>query len=322
MSLLVLAAAAGAWYELRRPLTMPADALVLRVRPGASARSIARDLHAAGIEVPDWEFLAAARIEQATRQLRAGRYEVRRSAGLRGLIGQLQRGEVLREQFTLVEGITFRELRRAINAAEDLRHDTAGWSEAQLLAALGAERPAAEGLFAPDTYTFDPGTSDLELLRQAYGAQAQRLARAWSDRPPELPYADPYEALIMASIVEKETGLAADRGLVAAVFVNRRRLGMPLQTDPTIIYGLGEKYEGRLHKRDLLADSPYNTYTRKGLPPTPICLPGLASIEAALHPQDSRVLYFVSRGDGTSEFSDSLAAHNRAVDRFQRAGVR
>jgi UPF0755 protein len=187
-----------------------------------------------------------------------------------------------------------------------------------LLKAVGASESHPEGIFAPETYLFDPGTSDLEILRQAYKAQAKTLQQAWAERAPDLPYKTPYEALIMASIVEKETGVAAERPLIAGVFVNRLRAGMLLQTDPTVIYGLGERFDGNLRKRDLLADGPYNSYTRAGLPPTPIALPGKASIQAALKPATTDALYFVARGDGTSHFSSNLAEHNRAVDKYQR----
>ena len=191
-------------------------------------------------------------------------------------------------------------------------------STAELLKAVGASESHPEGLFAPDTYVFDPGSSDLDLLRNAYRAQASRLAEAWAQRDPAVPLKTPYEALILASIVEKETGQASERGLVAGVFVNRLRRSMLLQTDPTVIYGLGERFDGNLRRRDLLADTPWNTYTRGGLPPTPIAMPGKASLLAAVQPAQTRALYFVAKGDGASHFSESLEEHNRAVNRYQR----
>jgi UPF0755 protein len=233
------------------------------------------------------------------------------------VIDRLRRGETLKEKLTIVEGWTFREMRAALAAQPLLRRDSAAMSDAQVLAAVAAGEAHPEGLFAPDTYVFDAGSSDLEILRAAYRAQQARLARAWQDRAADLPLKSPYEALILASIVEKETGQPAERGRIAGVFVNRLRAGMLLQTDPTVIYGLGEKFDGNLRKRDLAADTPYNTYTRAGLPPTPIALPGAAAIEAALKPEPTRALYFVARGDGTSQFSDSLAEHNRAVSKYQ-----
>lgn len=315
----LLAAAAMAAYELGKELALPADSVQVRVSTGSTARGVAAQLQAAGVPVPQWEFVLAASASRSTRNLHPGRYRVDRGASLWSLLGKFRRGDVEREQLTIVEGSRFADLRRQVAASQDLRHDTRDWTEEQILRALGAVETKAEGLFAPDTYLVDPDGSDLELYRRAYRAQQQRVDEAWSSRSPDLPYANAYEALTLASIIEKETGRGEDRALVAAVFVNRRRLGMPLQTDPAVIYGLGEGYAGRLHKRDLLLDSPYNTYTRAGLPPTPISLPGRESIQAALHPDPSRVLYFVARGDGTSEFSATLAEHNRAVDRYQRA---
>ncbi|MFP5405506.1 MAG: endolytic transglycosylase MltG, partial [Gammaproteobacteria bacterium] len=205
----------------------------------------------------------------------------------------------------------------AIDADPDLEHDTRELSDADILRRIGATRSHPEGLFLPETYTFSPGASDLEIYRQAHALLERRLAQVWENRAPDLPLSDPYQALILASIVEKETGHHEDRSKVAAVFVNRLRAGMILQSDPTTIYGMGDRFDGNLRKRDLQADTAYNTYTRPGLPPTPIALPGMASIDAALHPADIRALYFVSRGDGTSEFSDDLASHNRAVARYQ-----
>jgi UPF0755 protein len=208
-----------------------------------------------------------------------------------------------------------------IAAQPELKPDSARMSTANLLKAIGASEEHPEGLFAPDTYVYDPGTSDLDVYRQAYRMQMKLLQDAWANRSPDLPYNTPYEALIMASIIEKETGQPSERAMIAGVFVNRLKLGMLLQTDPTVIYGMGATFDGNLRKRDLLTDGPYNTYTRTGLPPTPIALPGRASIEAALRPANTTALYFVSRGDGTSHFSATLNEHNRAVDKYQR-GIR
>jgi UPF0755 protein len=318
---LLLGLAGWSAYELQRTLTLPGESAEVRIAAGTSVRGIAMQLRAAGVPVNSWEFVLAASLTRTARSLRAGRYRFEHETSLLGLLDKFRRGDVVRSQLTVLEGSRFADLRKLIADSPDLRHDTAEWTEQQILQALGAEQTRAEGLFAPDTYTVDPEGSDLELYRLAYRAQQERLAHAWETRSDGLPFASPYQALIMASIIEKETGREQERGLVAAVFVNRQRLGMPLQTDPTIIYGLGDAYAGRLHKRDLLRDSPYNTYTRAGLPPTPISLPGRSAIEAALHPDPSQVLYFVARGDGSSEFSLSLADHNRAVDRYQRAGT-
>jgi UPF0755 protein len=284
---------------------------------GASARAIAEALRAQGVDVHVELFVVAARLGDVTRGLRAGRYEVTRGMRLADVIDRLRRGETLRERLTIVEGWTYREMRAALAAQPLLRRDSARLSDAQLLAAVGAAEPHPEGLFAPDTYFFDAGSSDLDILRLAYRAQQARLARAWDERTAELPLKSPYEALILASIIEKETGQAQERARIGGVFVNRLRRGMLLQTDPTVIYGLGERFDGNLRKRDLATDTPYNTYIRRGLPPTPIALPGQASIEAALKPEPTGALYFVARGDGTSQFSESLAEHNRAVVRYQ-----
>lgn len=308
------------WYS--RPLSMPLDRIEVRVAPGAPARAIARALVQAGLDLNEDAFVAAAHAAGATSRLRAGRYEFVRGTTVGQVIEKLRRGEVLRERFTIVEGWTVREIRAALAKTTDLKPDSASLSEQGLLQAVGAAESRAEGMFAADTYVFDPGSSDIDVLRQAYRAQSALLARAWESRPPQLPYRTPYEALIMASIVEKETGQGNERAQIAGVFVNRLRKGMLLQTDPTVIYGLGEKFDGNLRRRDLLADTPYNSYTRAGLPPTPIATPGRASILAALNPADTRALYFVARGDGTSQFSESLSEHNRAVVRYQLKGGR
>jgi UPF0755 protein len=210
-------------------------------------------------------------------------------------------------------------MRVALDSHPEVRHDTTGLSDTEILRRIGAIETSPEGLFFPDTYLFDRHSSDLDILKRAYRAMRLQLASEWQKRSPGLPYQTPYEALIMASIVEKETGHASDRALVAAVFVNRLRRGMLLQTDPTVIYGIGRQFDGNLRKRDLMSDTPYNTYTRSGMPPTPIAMPGLASLKAVLHPADSDMLYFVSRGDGSSEFSRTLAEHNRAVTKYLKS---
>jgi len=324
-ALLLLVAAgvsAWAWHAYERPLPMRAERVEFRIAPGATARSIARQLQAAGIDVNETVFAVAARYAKIAQSLRAGRYELTRGTSLHQLLDKLRAGETLRERFTIVEGWTVRDLRTALSAHPDLRQDSAAMTESQLLRAIGASEPQAEGLFAPDTYVFDAGNSDLDILRQAYRSQLAILQRAWESRAASLPYESAYQALIMASIVEKETGQSGERSRIAGVFVNRLRRGMLLQTDPSVIYGLGERFDGSLRKRDLVTDGPYNTYTRAGLPPTPIALAGRASVEAALQPEPTRDLYFVARGDGTSQFSETLDQHNRAVTRYQLGGRR
>ena len=316
----VLAAAAALWHYIERPLPVREERVEIRVPPGASARTIARTLREQGVDVDADLFVAAARWSDAAGQLRAGRYEITRGMRLADLIERLRRGETLKERLTIVDGWTFREMRAALAAHPLLKRDSGAMSDSQVLAAVGAAEAHPEGLFAPDTYVFDAGSSDLEVLRQAYRTQQARLARVWAERAADLPLKSPYEALILASIIEKETGQNGERSRIGGVFVNRLRIGMLLQTDPTVIYGLGDGFDGNLRKRDLTTDTPYNTYTRSGLPPTPIALPGLASIEAALKPEPTRALYFVARGDGTSQFSESLTEHNRAVARYQLQG--
>ena len=315
-----IGAATYVWRAYERPLDLPADRVEVRIAAGSSARAIARQLQQAGVQIDAEAFVAAARATGATQSLRAGRYEITRGMNLLALVDKLRRGDVLRERVTIVEGSTFAEMRAALAAHPELRQDTANLSDAELLRAVGADESHPEGLFAPETYVFDTGSSDLEVLRQAYRAQRAILQKGWEGRSPGLPYRTAYEALVMASIVEKETGVAAERSRIAGVFVNRLQKGMLLQTDPTVIYGLGEKFDGNLRKRDLTTDSPYNTYTRTGLPPTPIALPGRASIAAALNPEPTKALYFVARGDGTSEFSETLNDHNRAVGKYQLGG--
>jgi UPF0755 protein len=219
----------------------------------------------------------------------------------------------------LIEGWTFRQFRAELAKADALKPTTAALTDVALMAAIGAPAgQSPEGRFHPDTYAYSKGSSDLAVLKRAYHAMQKRLDAAWQERAGNSPLRTPDDALVLASIVEKETGVGADRGRVAGVFANRLRIGMPLQTDPTVIYGLGESFDGNLRKRDLLADTPYNTYTRGGLPPTPISMPGKASLLAAVHPEPTKALYFVARGDGSSAFSETLADHNRAVNQFQR----
>lgn len=318
--LLVAAGLVGRWYVFVRPLPLQAERVEFRVVPGSSVRAMAQAAQKAGIGVSADAMAALARLTGSAQSLRAGRYAVERGITLAGLLAKIQAGDMLRERVTIVEGLSFREMRAVLAAQSELKHDSVLLSDADLLKAIGVDDVHPEGLFAPDTYVFDAGTSDLDIYRQAYRAQAKRLQDGWAQRVAELPYKSAYEALIMASIIEKETGQPSERSLIAGVFVNRLRLGMLLQTDPSVIYGLGAKFDGNLRKRDLVADGPYNSYTRVGLPPTPIALPGRASIEAALKPAPTPALYFVARGDGTSQFSATLAEHNRAVDKYQRGG--
>lgn len=288
------------------------------IKPGSGVRSSMQQVAQAGAPVRPLLMTLLARFTGKSTKLKAGHYELKAGTTPLGLIDQLVRGELAEESVVIIEGWTFRQMRQAIDTHPALRHDTAHLSDRELLAKITQEYQAPEGLFFPDTYRFARGVSDLQVYKQAHMLLQKRLQDEWARRDPSVPYKSPYEALIMASIIEKETGDKSERALIAAVFVNRLRQGMLLQTDPTVIYGMGETFQGNIRKRDLETDTPYNTYTRPGLPPTPIALPGADSIAAALNPAKSDVLYFVSRGNGTSEFSTNLADHNRAVNKYQR----
>ncbi|HXE38143.1 MAG TPA: endolytic transglycosylase MltG [Azonexus sp.] len=320
LTLLAGAAAGGIWWWANQPLHLRNSPLDFRVVAGSSLRSAIVQLQEAGIEVQPSLLSLLARVKRSETVIKAGSYAVKTGVTPLQLLEKLTQGKVTQGDIILVEGWTFRQWRTRLDAHPDLSHETQGLTEAQIIERLGLNVTRLEGWLFPDTYLFDKQSSDLELIARAVRAMQRRLDGEWAGRADGLPYKSPSEALIMASIIEKETGREADRALVAAVFVNRLRKGMLLQTDPTVIYGLGDSFDGNLRKYDLLADTSYNTYTRTGLPPTPIAMPGLASLHAALHPAPSEALYFVARGDGSSEFSQSLDEHNRAVNKYQRRG--
>ena len=311
--------AAGLWW-VNQPLKLPAPNVDLSVEPGTTPRGIAQAVADAGVDVPPQLLYLWFRFSGQDRQMRAGSYELDRGVTPRMLLNILVRGEEATRSLVLVEGWNFRQVRAALAKAEQLKPETAGLSEEDVMARLGRPGVHPEGRFFPDTYTYSKGSTDVALLQRAMRAMDKKLDAAWAARAADLPLKTPDEALILASIVEKETGKANDRAEIAAVFTNRLRIGMPLQTDPSVIYGLGTRFDGNLRKRDLQADTPWNTYTRNGLPPTPIAMPGKAALLAAVQPAQSKSLYFVSRGDGTSQFSSSLDDHNRAVNRYQRGG--
>ena len=315
---LLAGTAAAAWWWLQRPLPLAAPTVELSIEPGTPPREVAQAWVAAGVMTEPWLLYNWFRFSGDARRIRAGSYELEPGVTPRTLLAKMVQGDEAFERVRLIEGWTFRQFRAALAAAPHLKPASAGLTEADLMAAIGLPGVPAEGRFHPDTYLYSRGVSDLTVLRRAAQLQTRRLAAVWAERAADLPLQTPEQALVLASIVEKETGRAADRGLVAGVFVNRLRIGMPLQTDPTVIYGLGEAFDGNLRKRDLLTDTPYNTYTRAGLPPTPIAMPGLASLRAAVQPERTDALYFVARGDGSSVFSKDLAAHNRAVNQYQR----
>ena len=313
------AAAAGvAWWWLQKPLDLAQASVELSIEPGTSPQQVAQGWVAAGVQTDARLLYQWFRWSGQARQIRAGSYEVHEGITPRQLLDKMVRGDEVLEVVRLIEGWNFRQFRAALAKAPHLKPVAAAMSERELMAALGSPDWPAEGAFFPDTYAYSRGVSDLTVMKRAHAAMQRRLESAWAGRAEGLPLKSPAEALILASIVEKETGAPADRGMVASVFINRLKIGMPLQTDPTVIYGLGEAFDGNLRKRDLQTDTPFNTYTRGGLPPTPIAMPGLASLQATLHPATSRALYFVARGDGSSQFSEDLAAHNRAVNKYQR----
>lgn len=344
-AIVAAAATCGAlWYWARAPLDMTPSPLDVTIQPRSSLRSVALQLRRGGVPIEPRLFVLMTRMLGLSSQLKSGNYAFSTGVTPYGVLQKIARGDVNQYVVTIIEGWTFRRMREEINANPALRHDSVSLSDTQLMRAIladvastdphmaaparqpaprmprleGARADEPEGLFFPDTYLFDRNTSDLDIFRRAYRLMHWRIEQAWDARGPGLPYTTPYDALKMASIIEKETGRAEDRPMVAAVFVNRLRLSMPLQTDPTVIYGLGASYSGRLRKRDLQTDTPYNTYLRAGLPPTPIALPGSASLDAALHPSANSALYFVARGDGSSHFSDNLGDHNKAVDKYIR----
>ena len=319
-SVIVAIGAGGTFvYWAQQPITTDGEAIPFTITPGSGAHAAGQQIADAGVPIVPILFNLLARIEGKTSKIKAGSYELKPGTTPQRLITQLARGEFAQESLTIIEGWTFRQMRVAMANHPGLKHDTAELSDKALMAKISPEYPLPEGLFFPDTYLFAKGASEMQIFRQAHTAMIGRLSEAWDKRDPALPYKNPYEALIMASIVEKETGQKSERAMIAGVFVNRLKTGMLLQTDPTVIYGMGDNYyQGKIRKRDLEADTPYNTYTRGGLPPTPIALPGAQSLTAALAPARTQALYFVARGDGTSQFSANLPDHNRAVNQYQR----
>jgi UPF0755 protein len=320
--LAALALLGGALWWLHEPLplrTTPGSEVVeLEIEPGSSGDKVAETVVASGVDTPRLFLQAWFRFSGQARFIKAGSYEIPPGTTPRKLLAMLVRGEETVRSFTLVEGWNFRQVRAALQKAEQLTPDSAGLTPEMIMQKIGKPGLHPEGRFFPDTYSYSKGSSDLALLRRAARAMDRRLDAAWALRSPTTPLKTPEQALILASIVEKETGKAADRPQIGGVFTNRLRTGMLLQTDPTVIYGMGERFNGNLKKRDLLADTPYNTYTRAGLPPTPIAMPGRAALMAAVQPAETKALYFVSRGDGSSEFSESLDLHNKAVNKYQR----
>ncbi len=309
----------SAWmvYYAKAPLNIRPDAQEISIKPNSSLRSIAKQLVAQGVLKTEWSFVLLAKVLNKAPYLQAGDYTLNKNINPYQLLLSLNHGKSTQGGITFIEGKTFKEMRLRLTKNDAIKHTIQTLSDAEVMQLVGRGEPHAEGLFFPDTFYFDRGTLDTVILKRAYEIMQNKLEKAWQTRASNLPYKSSYEALIMASIVEKETGKASERKLIAGVFVNRLRIGMRLQTDPTIIYGMGDAYQGNIRRKDLMKDTPYNTYTRSGLPPTPIAMPGLASIEAALHPANTKALYFVGKGDGSHAFSNNLAEHNRAVVKYQ-----
>jgi UPF0755 protein len=321
---LVLIAATGAaawvWRWLDQPLPLASSIVELSIEPGANPREVANAWVRAGVQVPPLMLYEWFRWSGDARRIRAGSYVVGPEVTPRQLLAKMVQGDEAFERVRLLEGWTLKQFRAELARAPHLKPASAAMTDAQLMSAIGADGVAGEGRFFPDTYLYSRGVSDLTVLKRAYQTMQRHLNAAWETRIPETPLRTSNDALILASIVEKETGKASDRAQIAGVFTNRLKVGMPLQTDPSVIYGLGDAFDGNLRKRDLLTDGPFNTYTRAGLPPTPIAMPGLASLKAAVNPERTKALYFVARGDGSSVFSESLLEHNRAVNQYQRGG--
>jgi UPF0755 protein len=305
-------------YRLNSPVQPPSLPYEFSVEPGSSLKIVANQLAEAGVLPDAWSFILLSRLMGVASSLKAGDYEITANTSPLELLKRITKGDISQSEIRFIEGWTFSQLRQTLDQHPSVRHDTTGLSNGEIMKLIGAQETAAEGLFFPDTYYFARGSSDAAILKRAYRAMQNHLNQAWDSRSANLPLKDPYQALILASIVEKETGRESDRSMIASVFLNRLRLSMMLQTDPTVIYGLGDKFDGNLRKKHLLTDQEYNTYTRRGLPPTPIAMPGLPSIQAVLNPAKTNALYFVAKGNGESHFSNSLEEHNRAVSRYQK----
>lgn len=317
-------AAGGAWFGLEQrraldePMAVPEGGLEYLLAPGANFNRVAKDLAASGALAHPRSLVLYARWNGQAGAIKAGEYRIEAGTTPIGLLDQLVAGRVVQHALTIVEGWTFEQMMAVIAADDRLEHTLTGLPAHAIMARLGLDGVHPEGRFFADTYHFPRGTTDVEFLRRAYGAMSSYLASAWAGRDQGLPFETPDEALVLASIVEKETGDARERPRIAGVFVERLRKGMRLETDPTVIYGMGDAFDGNLRHRDLRADTPYNTYTRKGLPPTPIAMPSAAAIQAVMHPQVDGALFFVAKGDGSHHFSATYEEHQRAVNRYQK----
>jgi UPF0755 protein len=321
VALILAASAAGGYYWLQDQFVRPgpsSQALRVDVEPGTSVRGVLAQLGERGALLRPRSVELYLRVHGRRLKIKAGTYEIPAAASAAAIVDLLEQGRVVLEALTIVEGSTFAQLRQELASDTDVVTTLAGKSDEQVMAAIDRTGEYPEGRFFPDTYRFAARTTDVEILKLAYASMRRVLDEAWAERADDLPFATPYEALILASIVEKETGLASERARIAGVFVTRLRQAMRLQSDPTVIYGLGERYDGELHTRDLATDTPYNTYTRVGLPPTPIALPGREALRAAVQPDVTGDLYFVATGagDGAHHFSKTLEEHNAAVKQY------
>ncbi|HMU63059.1 MAG: endolytic transglycosylase MltG [Nitrosomonas sp.] len=306
------------YYLAHAAYALPYKPYEFSVEPGSSLKKIAVKLAEEKVIPSAWLFLLLSRITEQETAIKAGDYLLNSDISPLRLLEYLVKGDSQRNEIRFIEGWTFAQIRETLNNHSGIKHDTLHLSEAEIAALLGANQKNLEGLLFPDTYFFMKNSSDLSIIKRSYDKMQNHLQVAWSLKKESLPIKNEYEGLILASIIEKETGKDSDRELIAAVFINRLRLGMKLQTDPTVIYGLGDKFDGNLRKQDLVTDHAYNTYTRLGLPPTPIAMPGLASIQAALNPAENNLLYFVAKGNGESHFSKNLKEHNMAVQKYQK----
>jgi UPF0755 protein len=288
------------------------------IKSGSTIRTASKQLVQAGVPITPFLFELLARSKGQTQQLKAGAFELLPGETPNQLLEKIVAGRFAYASVAIIEGWTFKQMRNAINQHPAITHNSVTLSDDELMRLIDADVSYAEGWFFPDTYLFAKNSSDIEVFKLAHQAMKQHLSDLWKNRNTNLPYQNPSQLLTMASIIEKETGQANEREMIAAVFVNRLKIGMLLQTDPTVIYGMGDKYQGKIRKVDLLTDTPYNTYTRAGLPPTPIALPSLASLKAAINPAKTNAYYFVAKGDGTSQFSENLDQHNRAVNQYIR----
>ncbi len=308
-----------AWlaYYAISPLKLQPNSQEITIQPKSGLRSIAKQLVKQGVLNEPWRFILIAKLLNKQSYLQAGNYTLNKNVSPYQLLLSLNHGKTTQGSITFIEGRTFAQMHEKIIKNEAIKQTITGLSESEMMKLMGSDYRVAEGLFFPDTFYFDRNTADTVILKRSYDAMRSKLTKAWEGRDTNLPYKNSYQALIMASIIEKETGKASERPMIAGVFINRLRIGMRLQTDPTVIYGMGARYEGNIRKKDLLADTPYNTYTRDGLPPTPIAMPGIAAIDAALHPEKTKALYFVGKGDGSHVFSNNLVEHNLAVVRYQ-----